>query len=491
MLRFQFHETRNKGQIMFKKSLLALAVAGFSIGANAATFSAGGSGTGSVLGAQLVSAEGAASDTSLDLSAVTLTHTVTNPANYGSAAKIRVTITGATFNAGTVVAATFDSVNIANNGESSFPSSTVLEFDLSKDTDGGIAVIANDTFTLTGLVLTPDAKTSGSAITAKVEVLSSVGGALIDSSSGVVASYVTQFTSTTSKLDATIDVTEDREKFTDGTSVDTFAIITKGKAVDLRPATAVAYKQAYTVYGDFSFLDADGDGKVDSGNSVKNTTDVTFAKDFQSFTFTAANVSSITGAAAQTDTDTFTITTDGKRALPTSAFTASYKLGYKDATATATEYAATDLSLGAWGLNGTTVNVPYIPVGYETLSANLEISNTSAVDGEISLSAVDNMGVSHGIVKLAKVATKKSVTKVSEADIVAAFGLTTGTKLSLDVTVNAPSGITVYPYYRENDVRVSLPTSQYRPVECKTTAGTYAVAGGDSTGEFANTCTAK
>jgi hypothetical protein len=304
---------------MFKKTLVALAIAGVSVGANAATstLTTGGSGTGANAGAQVVSAEGAQGDLTLDFktNTVTVTHDIQNPANYSTAAKIRVTLTGATFNAATVLNAVLLSKDIDNQSEASYPASNILEFDLTKDTDSATAaVIAGDDLTLAGLVFTPTSKTAGSTVTMKVETLSSIADSVIDTSSATIAVYTTELSTTITKVTNTVDVTTDRKKFLSNDLDDTFVIKTKSKAMDLNFANATASKQAYTVTGDFSWLDADGNGKVDSGVSIKSGANaVTFASDMQSFTFTAANVSTINAIGAQTDTETFTITTDGTR----------------------------------------------------------------------------------------------------------------------------------------------------------------------------------
>jgi len=492
---------------MFKKTLLALALAGVTVGANAATSTqtAGGSGTGALAGAQLVSAEGAEGDVVLSFKAAdanaTITHDIQNPANYATAAKIRVTLTGATFNAATVLTATLDSVDITNQSEASYPAANVLEFDLTKDTDSATAaVIAGDDIVLGGIVFTPDSNAAGSTISVKIDTLSSIADAVIDTSTSVVAAYTKELSTKVTKVTKTIDVTDDRQTWLTDSATDTFVIETKSAAVDYLFADATASKQIYTVTGDFSWLDADADGKVDAGVSIKSGANaVTFAADMQSFTFTAANVSTIDNVGANTDTETFTITTDKKRVIPTAGYTAAYTLNYVDNAAKTRTYSASGLATGDWKLNGTSVNVPYIPVGFGSLSANIEISNTSGVDGDITLDAVDNNGVAHPAVKLSQLAKGGAVTKVSEGDIVAAFGLTEGTKLSLNVTVAAPTGVSVYPYYRENDVRVSLPTSQYRARNCITDKGTLAVTGaavataeavstlGGPTGSFGNT----
>ncbi|REL34894.1 hypothetical protein [Thalassotalea euphylliae] len=472
---------------MFKKTLLAMSLAGLSTAALAAPASLTANGTGVLVNgvnnaAVLVSAEGAVGATTFNISSNTLTYTLSDVADsssveaHDSLAVVRLTLTGASFNPATALDArveaatnTADDDLEANTGVT-YTAANVLEMPYDATATG---LNDGDTITITGLVITPESVAAGAKVTAKLELVSSVGGAIIDSANADLTNVVSQFsTKVTTAFDATIDVTEDRELFTDGTSNDTIAVEVRSAKVDILPATTAAAVKTVTVNGDFSYLDADGDEKLDSDVTV---TGATFAKDFQSFTMVTA-ATAFSGTAAQALPATVTINGSDDRVMTAQSYNVDIDFAYATAASVAAAYDENGKAAGSWGLNGTNVNVPYFPVGFGNLSSNVEVANASKVAGEITIDAIDNNGVVYAPVQLSQLAEGQTVTKISENDIVTAFGLTEGTKLSLNITVNAPSGVTVYPFYRENDVRTSLPTSQYRSVQCKATGSVSSTA---------------
>jgi len=125
---------------------------------------------------------------------------------------------------------------------------------------------------------------------------------------------------------------------------------------------------------------------------------------------------------------------------------------------------ATAQDAGQWELNASVVNVPYLPVGYG-LTPNIEIANAGSTDAAISLEAFDQFGNEYPRKEISVVAKKNSVTKVSEADMQAAFGIGAGVprKLSVTVVVDADAeDITLVPYYRQGDSRMGVITDQYK-----------------------------
>lgn len=119
---------------------------------------------------------------------------------------------------------------------------------------------------------------------------------------------------------------------------------------------------------------------------------------------------------------------------------------------------------GKFQLDATVVNVPYLPVGL-ALTPNVEIANAGVTDAEIQIQAFDQNGIAYGPVTLAKKATKGAVTKVSEADIEAAFALgkASGKKLSVTFVIDANADdITLAPYYRDGASRVNVISDQYK-----------------------------
>jgi hypothetical protein len=128
------------------------------------------------------------------------------------------------------------------------------------------------------------------------------------------------------------------------------------------------------------------------------------------------------------------------------------------------EYLATQ-AFGAWDLEGGVINVPYLPVNYPHLSANVEISNEDTKDAVIYVEAFDQDGNYYPRVQLAQVAAGKTVTKVSDADLINAFGLAGNRKLSVTFTFDAEGDadlITLAPYYRQNESRINVLSDEYK-----------------------------
>ncbi|MCJ8267932.1 MAG: hypothetical protein MJK04_00845 [Psychrosphaera sp.] len=124
---------------------------------------------------------------------------------------------------------------------------------------------------------------------------------------------------------------------------------------------------------------------------------------------------------------------------------------------------ATGLASGAWTLNGATVNIPYMPYGVNA-SQIMYISNTGSQAGDILVTAFDENGREYNLGTVG-IANKKTVTKIASMIgpklIDAGFN---GTKLSITITVNAPSAdITVYASYNiGGSDRGFVNTDQYK-----------------------------
>jgi hypothetical protein len=119
-------------------------------------------------------------------------------------------------------------------------------------------------------------------------------------------------------------------------------------------------------------------------------------------------------------------------------------------------------SLGEWMLDASVVNVPYLPVGYG-LSANVEIANEGSGDSEVQIRGFDNAGNVYTAVMLDKMAKGQAVTKISEADIMEAFGIEGKAKLSVTFIMDADAGnISLAPYYKEGESRINVISDQYK-----------------------------
>ncbi|WP_256935926.1 hypothetical protein, partial [Vibrio diabolicus] len=130
-------------------------------------------------------------------------------------------------------------------------------------------------------------------------------------------------------------------------------------------------------------------------------------------------------------------------------------------TTTGSKTLAQAANLGKWELDASVVNVPYLPVGFDQLSSNVEYSNHGSAAAEVSISAFDSKGNEY-TGTLAN-AAPKTVTKYSEADIMGALGITEATKLNITFISDADEeNVSIVPYYRQGDSRVQSINDQYK-----------------------------
>jgi hypothetical protein len=448
-----FHETWRMEK-MFKKTLLALAIAGTAFTASAdLAITAGG--VGATAKGQLISAEGVANTTSLAPAAVTATVSGTLT-NYASMDKIRVTITGGTLTPATSVAVAYNKVagsgtsvaNLATLGAVTYPDTTTALIDLvtadEDQIDGDTGTIAaTDTFVITGLDITPTSIAVGAEITYKIEVLSSVGGAVIDTKTGVVATVVNQFASKVSTKFGTneIDVGDDRLSFVASPTnvlADALTVDITSAQVDHAPASAVGEVLTTVLGGSFGFLDADASGAVDTGSVTTATTSPAVAADFSTVTEAQAAFGAgiFDGLAADAAQEVYTITVDGTdHVIAPQTFSVDVDFDYADAATKAGSYTTT-LSGGAWTLNGASAYIPFMPFS-SAFSQAVTIANSGAVAGAVTVDWV-YAGTTVST-PLTIMAAGKSVTDIStQLRAAAAANGVTG-NAALTIVVNSPN----------------------------------------------------
>jgi hypothetical protein len=445
-----FHETWRMEK-MFKKTLLALAIAGTAFGASATlTLDAGSVVTATGTKAQVISAEGAANTTSFAMPAVvaTTSGTVTG---YATTDKIRVTITGGTLTPATNVGLAYTVVggsgvsvaNLATSGTVTYPSTTVAMVALAtadanqiNGTTGALA--ATDTFTVSGLDIAPTSVAAGSTVTYKVEVLSSVGGAVIDTVTGTVAVVATQLSaSVTADLGTNdIDVGDDRLSFDNSGSkvlTDSLGVTAASAKVDLLSIVATAEKATTVLTGSFGFLDTNADGKVTAADA--GTTSATINTAFTTATVVGA-ATGFDGSAAQTSIVTTNFTVDGKtQVLVPQTFSVDVEFDYVDAENKDATFAKT-LTGGAWTLNGDSAFIPFMPFS-SAFAQSITVTNSGTVAGTITVDITANGDTkSH---TLTAVAGAEMVTNITGEII--AFAKADGVtgNAAINVVTNSPS----------------------------------------------------
>lgn len=189
--------------------------------------------------------------------------------------------------------------------------------------------------------------------------------------------------------------------------------------------------------------------------------------------FSAAGTVTVDEAAAQVmvkyngqvTTDTIQFTAPGDEVLETQSFTTDYVYNYTSAGAVAgSKTVDSGVASGEWKLNGATVNVPYMPYSANA-TAILYVTNEGSQTGDISVTAIDDLGQSYdlGVIGTANAKTiTKIASPVSQALELAGFDM--NGKVSLTITVNAPeSDITVYASYNVGGAdRGMVITDQYK-----------------------------
>ena len=313
------------------------------------------------------------------------------------------------------------------------------------------AVDAASTVTIADLeLIVTDAAAKGLVKVSALGKVATVEGAkTVDTSVAVTSiTYVKQLnTKIAAAFNGVVDVNTSRKKFTDAGTADTLVI--ENTLASAPGGTVTTKGVTYTVYGDFSFLDVDGDGTLEAkeGTVTSAAGTVAVAKDF-----TSAVVTQATGFVS--GTVGVTVTGAAGSVIPDQSYMAKTQVSYANPAGGATDLVATTLAqsaAGSWTLNGATAHIPFLPFG-PNFAQSVTVSNTSKQSGGVDLviyAGSDTVEVD-GITSV----VAEGVTDISAAirSAVSAAGLSSAS-LSFDVIINAPtSAITVEAiYYAKSD----------------------------------------
>ena len=313
------------------------------------------------------------------------------------------------------------------------------------------AVDAASTVTIADLeLIVTDAAAKGLVKVSALGKVATVEGAkTVDTSVAVTSiTYVKQLnTKIAAAFNGVVDVNTSRKKFTDAGTADTLVI--ENTLAPAPGGTVNTKGVTYTVYGDFSFLDVDGDGTLEAkeGTVTSAAGTVAVAKDF-----TSAVVTQATGLVS--GTVGVTVTGAAGSVIPDQSYMAKTQVSYANPAGGATDLVATTLAqsaAGSWTLNGATAHIPFLPFG-PNFAQSVTVSNTSKQSGGVDLviyAGSDTVEVD-GITSV----VAEGVTDISAAirSAVSAAGLSSAS-LSFDVIINAPdSAITVEAiYYAKSD----------------------------------------
>lgn len=444
---------------MFKKTLIAASLATLSINAFAVDTKTASATNAQTYGSEaLTSGLVANNGTVLTLGGVVLTA----GAQYSVGDIITVTIDGGKF-ANTTY--TLTDTPATNNDALTFgllnKTDTTLTFRITALTSGTNNSTIGNTFALAGtggtgiaangVVLTSTAAKAAVNVTAKAETST---GIKIDSTANdtvkigeVIAEHALAVDPV---MDAIIDVTKLRKEFKDATKAK-FVVKHTYTSADQANFEDAAAKIKYMVNGSMvGYSDTTAfDGKLADG-----TVDYVVAADKESASTTYTQ--DLTGGALADKTLTFTVgTTDAKREVLTAgkySVTGSITIGTK----------SIDLGTKAAGemkLNGSSFDLSYVPYG-DSVEQFIWVTNKGTLAGEITVTGFDQNGETYGPYDLGTVDGGK-LAKL-DADLKAklvADGVT-NERVSLNVTVNAPTGnVEVFAAYKvisAND-RLTLP----------------------------------
>lgn len=413
---------------MFKKTLLAATLAAMSTAAFAVDVDVAGT-TVSTMGSEALNNGQTKNDfTALTLGAVEL--------NLGAAYSvgdiIKINLAGAKFKTTDSYALTTSNAAVIEAG---FLSATDNQLVFRVTT--AAAGTAAETLTLaTGSKIKLDSLAVGAKVTVSASAETSTGIAIdvqgTKDSKDVVTVIQQHKFAVTTKLNEKIDVADERKALTalSDTATITYTYTAPTfAATDFDVTAGTGLK--LTAMGSFTGFETGVTGSTALGTVTLDAAAAVVATDLQSGAASVARP-------AATDTLDVVFTPNAVKAtrvvLNSGAYTVDAVIS--DGTNTTTY---SGLSLGSFVLNGASNVFGYVPVNYAgAVTTQFEIGNKGKVDGEITLSAFDTAGNNYSKVLDFKAEAGK-LTRISDADISTAFGLTAGTKLNLTITVNSPN----------------------------------------------------
>lgn len=444
---------------IFKKSLIALALAGVSTGAMAATVVPDSVVNASTEWAANVSAGTAAAPlnqvtaddfvvtlgtayTAGDLLTFTFTGTGINQASIPTTLNIMDT----TNNAGTIGWIS-NTVNTAGNTEVVY---RVTSVDTAHNTNGG-------KITFSGVEFAPNKLGNGISVSFAAKTSD---GTAIDTAGGVArtAQLVrvgSQFASVSvgapAALNAVIDVAKSRTQFTSGVTPVTasFTVAPSSYLVGTVPTPFVATTYGatagdvtYTLTGDFGWM-------LDKNDAVDAAV-VTFTDAGCTVTPAEVTATKIVAkcAAGASFAPSFTIAANNKVAIPAQGFSVTANQAYS--VGPVAGVAELSRSAGTWSLNGSNVEVAYMPYA-SNISQVINVTNRSSQTGDVSVVAIAQDGKKYdlGVVAQSKAGTILPIAGPIKTALEAKVGAITSTqRFALQIVTNAPeAAVEVYSAY--------------------------------------------
>lgn len=391
---------------MFKKTLLAMAVAGVSASALAADIDTN-------TGTDTISYQGATSETNIGLPAGDIV--IDLGAEYTTGDVFTLTFSGATID---TAASTITATYADDAGDNDTATLGVLNADATSVTVRITAMVdgnanagidtTDGSFTVGGLQFeTADVLASASNKVVVTYAAQTAQGLTLDGSGDLSADIIqvaNQFTgfNVATSFDGTIDVAQQRKGFDDPGTTDaaSFSIENDSGAVTLDALIATGTDTVdYTLNGDFSFLndtalDADEDGDVELAEidgtaiTVANGTLTAVDADYDSVSIEvddADETPDVVTVTVDSDADADTV---GDLVLEKTSFTVEALVNFDDNQANAGTTTVAATSAGAWGINGTIAHVPFF-VNDNTHATIVTVANYSTQTPDVEIVLYD------------------------------------------------------------------------------------------------------
>jgi len=283
-----------------------------------------------------------------------------------------------------------------------------------------------------------------------------------DTGTGTVASELTQFAfSVKTPLDAVIERTA-MKTFTDGGVTDDLVVtINNYEDLDMSitPTTLTDVGYDMVITGDFTGFTA-AEIANDGVSALSNVT-VNGGADFITFDISDQDIVTSDGTG-----DEFTVTfTRAAAAVITATgdVEIDFSVNSVDIPTTGTLAIATAAAGGEWAVDATIINVPYLPVGFEGTSSQVNLANDKSVAVDVIVSAYDAAGNVYPAVDLGFDLPANTVTKVSQTLLMDLLDVPAESKLSVTFNIDANEGdVNGYAFTSSAAGRAEISTSQQR-----------------------------
>lgn len=301
-------------------------------------------------------------------------------------------------------------------------------------------------------------KVSFSAATNNGAVMDTGGG---DNRTASLVKVIKQFTTTAPSFARVVDVEAQRLSFVDLDKnnanagdfkvTGTFNIASETTAgnVFARPL-AGAEAVTHTLLGDFSWIvdtDEDADDIQPEAGVIAtaNCANADLTVEATQITLVCDAISTTTSITIDPEANKANLEEDEYPVLPKQTFTATSEVTFTGPSADEKVFDA--VSAGSWTLNGSSINIPYMPYG-TGITQVINLNNSGKQTGDITVEGFDRTGKKFGPVKVGTAVAGKQVALADAIATVVTGAVGASERVSLTLVTNVPdSDVTVYSAY--------------------------------------------